>query len=64
MSVNSPLQTPPSEDHRFLMNTGETEILKYFTERRLRLLTLLASDVDKIKKFEMIKKTFAKALDF
>jgi hypothetical protein len=46
------------------MNTGETEILKYFTERRLRPLTLLASDVDKIKKFEMIKKTFAKALDF
>lgn len=48
----------------FLMNTGEPEILKYFTERRLRPLTLLASDVDKIKKFEMIKKTFAKALEF
>lgn len=48
----------------FLMNTGEPEIFKYFTERRLRPLTLLASDVDKIKKFEMIKQTFAKALDF
>ena len=28
----------------FLMDTHEPEILKYFTERRLRPLTLLASD--------------------
>jgi len=33
------------------MNTDEPEVLKNFTEKRLRLLTLLASDEDKILKF-------------
>lgn len=35
----------------YLMNTDEPEVLKHFTERRLRPLTLLASDEDKILKF-------------
>jgi hypothetical protein len=37
------------------MNTDEPEILNYFTERRLRPLTLLASDEDKIKKFDEMR---------
>jgi hypothetical protein len=41
----------PAEVTNFMLNTAEPEILKYFTERRLRPLTLLASDEDKIKKF-------------
>jgi len=45
----------PSEITGFLMNTDEPEILKHFTERRLRFLTLLASDKDKIKKFDKMK---------
>ena len=46
----------PTKITEFLMDTHEPEILKYFTERRLRPLTLLASDDDKIKKFdEMIE---------
>jgi hypothetical protein len=39
----------------FLMNTDKPEILKHFTERRLRPLTLLASDEDKIKKFDEMR---------
>ncbi|BBO71459.1 hypothetical protein DSCA_53890 [Desulfosarcina alkanivorans] len=42
------------------MNTNEPEILEDFTERRLRPLTLLLSDEEKIKKFEEIKE----ALDY
>jgi hypothetical protein len=42
----------PTKITEFLMDTHEPEILKYFTERRLRPLTLLASDDDKIKKFD------------
>ncbi len=45
----------PPEITDYLINTDEPEILKHFTERRLRLLTLLASDEDKIKKFDEMK---------
>ena len=41
----------PAEITDFLMNVDESKILKHFTERKLRPLTLLASDEDKIKKF-------------
>ena len=41
----------PPEITEYLINTDESEILKHFTERKLRPLTLLASDEDKIKKF-------------
>ncbi len=41
----------PPEITEYLINTDEPEILKHFTERKLRPLTLLASDEDKIKKF-------------
>ena len=37
------------------MDTDESEILKYFSERRLRPLTLLASDADKLRKFDEMK---------
>ncbi len=37
------------------MNNDEPEVLKYFTERRLRPLTLLASDDDKLRKFYEMK---------
>ena len=47
----------PIEITEFLMNTDEPEILKYFTERRLRPLTLLASDEDKITKFGEMMET-------
>ena len=43
----------------YLMNTDEPEVLKYFTERRLRPLTLLATDEDKILKFLEIKGALA-----
>jgi hypothetical protein len=39
----------------YLINTDAPEILKYFTERRLRPLTLLASDDDKLRKFDEMK---------
>ena len=42
----------PFEITEFLLNTREPEIPNYFTERRLRPLTLLVSDEDKIKKFD------------
>ena len=41
----------PAEITDYLINTDESEILKHFTERKLRPVTLLASDEDKIKKF-------------
>jgi hypothetical protein len=40
----------------YLINTNDLEILKYFTERRLRPLTLLTSDDDKIRKFDEMRK--------
>ena len=43
----------------YLMNTDEPEALRHFTERRLRPLTLLASDEDKILKFIEIKRALA-----
>lgn len=45
----------PPEITDYLINTDEPEILKHFTERRLRPLTLLESDEDKIKKFDEMK---------
>ena len=45
----------PIEITDYLMNTYEPEVLKHFTERRLRPLTLLASDDDKRKKFDEMK---------
>jgi hypothetical protein len=45
----------PARITDYLMNTDEPEILKHFTERRPRPLTLLASDQDKIIKFLEIK---------
>ena len=41
----------PTEITEFLMTTHEPEVLRYFSERRLRTLTRLASDEDKITKF-------------
>ena len=41
----------PPQIGDYLINTDGPEILKHFTERKLRPLTLLASDEDKIKKF-------------
>jgi hypothetical protein len=46
------LPTPITD---YLMNNDEPEVMKYFTERRLRPLTLLASDDDKLRKFEEMK---------
>lgn len=44
----------------YLMNTDEPKILKYFTERRLRPLTLMTSDDDeKINRFNEMKEKFA-----
>lgn len=48
----------PADITKFLMNAHEPEFLKYFTERRLRPLTLLASDDDKIRKFNEMKNGF------
>ncbi len=41
----------------YLMHTDEPEILKYFTERKLRPLTLLVSAEDKIHEFNMMKES-------
>ena len=50
----------PSGISDYLLTTNDPEILKYFTERRLRPLTLLKSDKDKFIKFdEMIKEAMA-----
>ena len=45
----------PIEITDYLMNTYEPGVLKHFTERRLRPLTLLASDDDKLRKFDEMK---------
>ena len=46
----------PSEITDYLMNTDDPETLKFFTERRLRPLTLMATDDDKITRFkEMVE---------
>lgn len=45
----------PAQITDYLMNTHDSEILKYFTERRLRPLTLLESDNDKLRKFNAMK---------
>ena len=45
----------PSEITDFLLNKDEPEILKHFTERKLRPLTLMATDDDKIRKFAEMK---------
>jgi hypothetical protein len=45
----------PPENTEYLINTDEPDILKRFTERRLRPLTLLASDDDKITKFDEMR---------
>ncbi len=45
----------PAEITDYLINTEEPEILKQFTERKLRPLTLLESDDDKITKFDEMK---------
>ena len=50
----------PPEITDYLINTDEPEILKHFTERKLRPLTLLASDEDKIRKFDEMKEALAK----
>lgn len=47
----------PIEITEFLMDTHEPKILKYFTERRLRPLTQLASDADTIKRFDELMAT-------
>ena len=48
----------PAEITDFLMNVDESKILKHFTERKLRPLTLLASDEDKIKRFYEMREVF------
>ncbi|BBO78532.1 hypothetical protein DSCW_59490 [Desulfosarcina widdelii] len=46
----------PSEITDYLMNIDDPETLKFFTERRLRPLTLMATDDDKITRFkEMVE---------
>jgi hypothetical protein len=50
----------PAEITDYLINTEEPEILKQFTERKLRPLTLLESDDDKITKFDEMKEALAK----
>lgn len=53
LSHERKLTSPVRTD--FLVNTGEPTNLNYFTERWLRPLTLLASDKDKIKKFDEMR---------
>ena len=45
----------PADITDFLMNVDEPNILKHFTERRLRPLTLMDSDDEKIQEFEVIR---------
>ena len=54
VSLYNKLPTPITD---YLMNTDEPEILRYFTERRLRPLTFITSDEDKLKKFEEMIRT-------
>jgi len=44
----------PAQITDYLLN-AEPKILKHFTERKLRPLTLLASDDDKIERFDEMK---------
>jgi len=46
----------PTEIIDCLLHEDKPEILKYFTERKLRQLTLLFSDSEKIKTFHEMKK--------
>jgi hypothetical protein len=50
----------PAKITDFLMNTCDAEILNYFTERRLRPLTLMATDSEKVKNFNKMKKLIEK----
>jgi len=47
----------PAEITDFLMNVDESKILKHFTERKLRPLTLMATNEDKIRKFTEIRES-------
>ena len=47
----------PADITDFLMNVDEPNILKHFTERRLRPLTLMDSDDEKIKEFMVIRES-------
>lgn len=50
----------PARITEYLMNIDAQENLKHFTERRLRPLTLSASDADKIREFDEMKEALAK----
>jgi hypothetical protein len=52
VALHKRLPAPISD---YLINNDEPEVLRYFTERRLRPLTLLASDDEKLRKFEEMK---------
>lgn len=45
----------PKEITEFLIETDDPSILAYFTERRLRPLTRMNSDIEKIEKFNQMK---------
>lgn len=45
----------PSTVTDYILNTDDPGILKHFTERKLRPLTLLSTDDDKIKMFDAMK---------
>ena len=47
----------PADITNFLINVNEPKILKHFTERRLRPLTLMDSDDEKIKEFMVIRES-------
>jgi len=47
----------PSEINDFLLNTDEAKILKHFTERKLRPLTLMATNEDKIRTFAEMRES-------
>ena len=49
----------PIEITGYLINTNQPEILKHFTERKPRPLTLLAPNEDKIKKFDEMREAVA-----
>jgi len=49
----------PAQITDYLMKTDDPVVLKHFTERRLRPLTLLTSDDEKILKFFEIKEALA-----
>jgi len=47
----------PAEITDFLMKVDESKILKHFTERKLRPLTLMATNQDKIRKFAEMRES-------